>query len=183
MLNAGGLVVQLESEEEAPAAAAGAAGSGATRRRYSIMPGGAAAGRGASPASYQKPAALPSTAQETARQLAARRATLIALSDRDTIDMMKDGSKFYRYFLKEGTNQAGKEIVTVWFAENAFWWALPMLGKQQRANATLPLNQLTDVFLGTWNRTQKRKRKKRQEKQAKQKLTDRPSFFLFVLCF
>jgi len=99
------------------------------------------------PAKYEKPAALPVTAEETVRQVAARRQTIMQLDNRDTIDMMRGGSRFYRYTLNK-KKKAVREQVTVFFDERTFWWCAASGGKKKVASQSLPLKNLTDVHLG-----------------------------------
>lgn len=140
ILNTAGMTVQLESEEAAPSSSAssGAAAAG-TRRRYSVNPG-----------AYVKPAALPETAHETVKQLAARRQTLMQLSDRDTVDMMRAGSRFFRYYQKSAGGPASKEQVIVFYSDQdrSFYWCMPMGPKQQLPSQCVRLTDLTDVWLG-----------------------------------
>lgn len=90
-------------------------------------------------------AALPRTAAETVKQLAARRATLIGLSDSATIDLMRAGSRFHRWSLRGVV--AEREAVTVFFSGAAFWWCSPVGPKREIAGQSVPLASLTDVFL------------------------------------
>ena len=90
---------------------------------------------------YQKPAALPPTAHETVVQLAARRNTLMALSDSATIDMMRGGSRFWRWHPKGAG--IGKELVLVFFSNQAFWWCAPNGPKTEEPGHCLPLKTLT----------------------------------------
>jgi len=90
-------------------------------------------------------AALPRTAAETVKQLAARRATLIGLSDSATIDLMRAGSRFHRWSMRGVL--AHSEVVTVFFSANAFWWCSPVGPKREIAGQSVPIASLTDVFL------------------------------------
>ena len=90
-------------------------------------------------------AALPRTAAETVKQLAARRATLIGLSDSATIDLMRAGSRFHRWSMRGVL--AHSEVVTVFFSANAFWWCSPVGPKREIAGQSVPIAALTDVFL------------------------------------
>lgn len=114
-------------------AAAGAA-SPKAGRRMSIMPTGSMAG-------------LPKTAQETALGMnVKRRQSLLHLSTSDTVRVLQDGRRFYRYF--EGSNGVQKELVTLFYVrdKNSFFWCQP--GQRvQIPEQHINLNTLTDVYL------------------------------------
>jgi hypothetical protein len=105
--------------------------------------------RPAGAASLSKPSSLPSSAQDTVLQLAARRPTLIGLSDSATLGMMGQGMRFSLW--TQGTlvqgGRASKKDVLLFFENHAFWWTERVDKREEILGQSLPLASLTDVFL------------------------------------
>lgn len=114
------------------------------------------AGAGASPSAPQgsgrrmsiMPTAiggLPKTAQQTAIELNTKK-SLLHVSTTDTVRMLQEGRRFWRYF--DGLTGPQKEQVTVFYdkTSNAFYWS-PVGHRAMSADACLSLAKLTDVFL------------------------------------
>jgi hypothetical protein len=122
-----------EEEEDEVAALPSALPTTVTSKRASIM--------------STKVTGLPSTAHETALGLnVKRRQSLLHLSTTETVRMLQDGRRFYRYFGQPPNIQ--KELITLFYVKekNAFYWCQP--GQRvQIEEQQLSLNTLTDVYL------------------------------------
>jgi len=160
VLNSGGMVVQLESEDAADAAAEPAAASAPA----------AAPAAGAAAASSKKGsgrrysvaqintsiADVPSHPHDVAHQMAARRPTLMALSAASTLLLMEEGREFARYTTTE-QGEVVKEMALVFFQpatgaapteQDALFWASPAQGRVPLATQRIRIGEISDLYLG-----------------------------------